>query len=305
VIILLLLGVLLAAFVYFGINYLRAASTYRASTKIQRWTATIEESKERESRGDLPGRIQRYLSLRGWNGNVLPLVAAALLLYTFCAILLNAAGIHSVFNALASFALAWVIIVTINRRIYEKRREKFRRQLMQLITMMATQIQDIGTGPQRALAQLVPQLEDPLGTEMANVLAQVSATRDLVGALTELETRYPSRAFSMFIATLEMSESVGGVGIASALRRVAAILNRDFELNEEANAEVAQTRSEFYAVTAIIAFICFVLFEKSGSTNRAAYESPMGIVGLIIGIGNYIIGLFRVRKALASAKGRD
>lgn len=303
--IIVLIAVAAAAFVFFSINYLISRRAYKNATKIQRWNAAIEDAKEREAKLTPSQRIQLYLRMRGWNGGIFPPLAGAVVLYAICAVVLTLFGIKELPDALVSFALTWVIIVGITRRLYDKRREKFRRQLMLLMTMLATQIQDLGTGPTRALGLLVPQLEEPLGSEMEKVLAQVSASRNLVDALKELATRYPSRAFTMFILTLEMSDTVGGGAIAPSLRRVAAMLQRDFELTEEARAEVAQTKSEFYAVTAIIAFICFLLFTKSGPTNTQAYESTVGIVFLVIGLANYVLGIFRVRRALSHARGND
>lgn len=299
------LALFVGAFIYYTINYFSARKAYKTATKIQRWNAAIEDAKEQEDRQSSSERFRQYLRMRGWNGGPVAPLLGVIVLYALCAVILSFLGLKEVPDAIVSFVATWIAVVSTNRRLYDKRREKFRRQLLLMITMLGTQIKDLGTGPTRALAQIVPQLEDPLGTEMTQVLAQVAASRDLVEALTELSQRYPSRAFTMFILTLEMSDTVGGVSIAPTLERLAATLQKDFDLTEEAHTEVAQTKAEFYAVTAIVAFICFILFEKSGSTNQAAYTSSFGIIALVIGLGNYAWGIWRVRRALAKAKGRD
>jgi Flp pilus assembly protein TadB len=305
VLVLLLLAIAFGAFVYFGISWLNARRSLNAATKIERWNAAIEDARDREARGPAKSRIRTALRARGWNGSLLPLVTAATLLYALCALALTVIGLPQVFAAIIGVAVAGLTVFSLNHRAYTRRHELFRRQLMQLMFMLATHIKTHGTGPQRSLTQLVPNLDDPLGYELTDVLAQVSASRNLVDALTELSERYPSRAFSMFISTLEMSDTVGGIGIAPALERVATILSKDFELTEEARAEIAQTRAEFYAVTAIVAGICFLLFSKAGSTNAAAFRSPLGLVALTVGFTNYLLGIWRVRRTLAKAKGRD
>ncbi len=293
------------ALVYFGLNYIFTRRSYKSATKIERWNATLAESKDLESRTSSGSQFTTYLRRRGWQGPATPLVIAVILIYVLVALGLSLVGFAQIPDAIVAAVLTFAIVATVNRRLFERRRDRFRRQLMQMISSLATLIQDLGTGPSRAIAQLVPQLEDPLGYEMTQVLGEVSATRDLVGSLKDLETRYPSRAFTMFIAILEMSDTVGGVSIAPALHRTAQMLARDFELTEEATAEVAQTRGEFYAVTAIIALICFILFAKSGPVNQQAYLSPLGLVAVtLVGI-NYLIGILRVRHALNQAKGRD
>ena len=111
---------------YFAYNYLTARRSYRTATKIQRWNAAIEDDREREGRGTSPDRLRLYLTRRGWNGPLLPLVIALIFIYTIVVLILGFLGIHGIIGAIASALVTWALIFSVNRHIYDKRREKFR-----------------------------------------------------------------------------------------------------------------------------------------------------------------------------------
>ena len=304
-IILVPLALAAGAFFYFTISYLSSRRSWRTATKIQRWNAQIEETQSREAKAKPSERVLAWAADKGWEGDLLPLVMVASFVYAAFTLVLFAFGITTILAALAAVPLSlftgWVSV----RVSVERRRQKFRRQLLQALNLMASQIES-GSGPQRALEQIVSQLEDPIGLEFSNALAQTVATKDLIGALTELEVHYPSRAFAMFIAALEMDRQQGG-SLAPALRQAAKMLSLEFELTEEAQAEVSQTRAEFFIVSSIIGGICVVLFAsaRSNPASLAAYTSPtdMAIIGAFI--ANFAWGCYRVLRLLNKAKGRS
>ena len=233
----------------------------------------------------------------------MPLFVGATLMYALVMLIMIGLGLNAAVAGVLAVAVCFLTVWGILRAIVERKRRLFRRQLLQALTLMASQI-EAGSGPKRALEQIVAQLEDPLGEELGAALAQTVASKDLVGALRDLSVRYPSRAFSMFIAAMEIDEMQGG-SLAPALRQAAALLSRDFELVEEAQAELSQTRSEFFIVTGIIGFICVFMFEAGGQAAHDAYTSFIGIVILSIFIANFAFGIFRVLKLLSKAKGKS
>ena len=82
------LALAFGALVFFGVNYLNSRRAYRSATKIQRWNAAIEDSREQESKGHANERLRHYLRMRGWNGSLFPLVVAVVFLYAICSLVL-------------------------------------------------------------------------------------------------------------------------------------------------------------------------------------------------------------------------
>jgi Flp pilus assembly protein TadB len=107
---------------------------------------------------------------------------------------------------------------------------------------------------------------------------------------------------TMLIAAFEIDQQVGSK-LGPVLRSAAATLDREFELNEETRAEVAQTRSEFYIVTGIILFICIYMFTIGGKIVDGAFSTPLGISVLTIFALNFAWGVFRITRILSKAKG--
>ena len=296
-----LIGVASAAFVYFLISWVTSRNAYRKSTQIQRTNAVIEESRKLEARQSLQARLSSLAAAHGWQGSLSPLAAGFSFLYAAAILAFLALGLSSVLAFIGAIpvciASVWIVI----RTMAERRKARFRRQLLQALNLMAAQIES-GSGPQRAMEQIVSQLEDPLGEELARVLAQAGASKDLIGALKDLEVRYPTRAMSMLTAALEIDRKNGGQ-LAPVLRQAAAVLEREFELTAEARAEVSQARSEFFIITAIILGICF--FMISSTSSNGAFTNFAGIVILFIFGGNFVWGIYRVMRTLGKARGQS
>jgi Flp pilus assembly protein TadB len=296
-----ILALAAAAAAYFIASWIFSQASHRRATLIQRANATIAEARRREDRPGLRAQLVQAASKRGWTGNLGPLVAGFLFFYFAVMLVLSLLGLNSIVALIVAVPVCVGIVWAIVRNLDERRQAKFRHQLLQALNLLASQI-EAGSGPQRALAQIVNQLDNPLAEELENVLSEASASKDLIGALQDLYLRYPARSLTMLIAAFEIDQQVGSK-LGPVLRSAAATLDREFELNEETRAEVAQTRSEFYIVTGIILFICIYMFTIGGKIVDGAFSTPLGISVLTIFALNFAWGVFRITRILSKAKG--
>jgi len=290
-----------AGFVFFLVNFLFARFSYKNATLIERTNAEIEASQRRNRRATLSDRWRQVTIRLGWGGSGGVILAGAGFVYAAVVLALLGFGVASpvaVSAALpACLGVSWIVV----RSFDEKRQESFRRQLLEALNLIVGQMES-GSGAQRALEQIVSQLDNPLREELERVLGEARASKDLVAAMRDMEKRYPSRALSMVVAAYEIDQLIGGA-LVPVLRQAAGLLEREFALTSEAMAEVAQTRMEFYIVTGIILGIAFFMITGSGAAGTA-FLKPTGIIVLAFAGGNFLLGIYRVLRLLASVKGQ-
>lgn len=294
-------AVCLAAFTYFIVRFVQLRSTYRGMTPIEQRYAEIHETRAQSDKVSVRERIRLEMRRLGLAEDLFPLYAALAFLYIAVAVPLRLTGLGEMVTMLAAIPVAgvaaWGLIVWRAQR----RRGAFNKQLIDLLDLVNGQILG-GVGAERALNMVTPRMPDPIRTEMLATLSAGQAGKDLLGAMRELAGRYPSRAFDMFIAALEIDRAQGAA-VGPALTQASALLKRDFALAAEAKAEIAQTKFEFLGVAGIVVGLCAYLVFGSGPENREAYSSAAGVIALAIGAGNVALGGFRFFRMMNKVKG--
>jgi tight adherence protein B len=290
-----------AAFAFVLTTYLQSRRAWRQATFIQRTNAMIDDQRKEAGRVSPLVRWRAFVASKGWAGSMVPLATVAGFLYLLVVSILVIAGFNSVLAALLALP-ACLVTARITLRVRdEQRRARFRSQLLVMMNLLAAQIES-GSGVERALGQIVSQLENPLGEELERVLAETRASRNLVEALGDLAVRYPSRAMTMFVSALDIDQKVGGV-LGPVLRQASALLEREFELAAEGRAEVSQTRSEFFILIAGITGLAFLMITRSGAQGAAAYGSTIGMILMTLAASNFLFGIYRVTRLLRKASG--
>ena len=295
-----LIALTCAGAAYFVVEYLLTRTSYRrlAKSKIQLAYMAIEEA-ERSTAVSWKDRVAARLSIAGWSGGLTPILIATGFLYAICVVVLSVLGVNDALGVFAGLPVCAGVVYLIVIRIASRRNLAFQRQLMPALGMLAAQI-EAGNGAERAIEQILPALEDPLGAELGAALAS-TVTMELVQALRQVEIRYPSRSFTLFLAALEIDRLQGGA-LAPALREASQMLQRQFDLAEEAQAEVSQAKMEFYAVGGIVGLIAFSLLSSDDPFMRDAYTSSAGIVALVISATLIGTGVLRAMRLLKKAK---
>lgn len=291
----------LAAFTYFIVRFFQLRSLYRGMTPLEQRYAEIHEARAQSDKVGIKDRLHAELRRLGLAEDLFPLFAAAAFLYVAVAVPLRLTGLDETITMLAAVpvaaATAWGLVIFRAQR----RRGAFNKQLIDLLDLVNGQILG-GVGAERALNMVTPRMPDPIRSEMLATLSAGQAGKDLLGAMRELADRYPSRAFDMFIAALEIDRAEGHA-IGAALTQASDLLKRDFALAAEAKAEIAQTKFEFLGVAGIVVGLCLYLVFGSGQDNRDMYFSAAGLVALAIGAGNVALGGFRFFRMMNKVKG--
>lgn len=298
---LLLLMLAAAGSVFFLVRGFQLQAGYRNLSQIEVKRAELEEARAREEKTTPIERLRAYLRKQGWEGDLFPFVAAMGFLYLLLLVVLRVVNVPYEIGALlalpGSAGVAWTVAAAAARQ----RRRRFNYQLTELLELVASQIES-GNGAQKALQTVVPNMQEPLRTEMNKVLDAQVASKDLIGSMRELADRYPSRAMSMFIAALEIDRAEGQA-IGPALHQSAELLKRDFALAAEAGAEISQTRGEFFAVIGIMGGISVYMIFSGDETSRAAYTSFAGLAIVAVGFANVLVGVWRFLRLLNNARG--
>lgn len=276
---------------YFFAMWVWSLSAHRSMTGTERANAEIEEKRRSEDRLSIPQRFRAFLTTNGYQGSLSPLLLAWSFGYllSVAALLLFGANplIGLLLAAPVTLGLSFAALTTYQAR----RRRLFHTQLLQLFDMLAAQL-EAGSGPARALEQVLPSLRDPLQSELARVLDATIAAKPLVEAMQDMAQRWPSRGMSMFVSALELDSETHAT-LAPALRQAAAIIQRNHDLVSEAQSELAQTKMEFYIVAGVIALLAAWMVFSGDAATRSAFMTPAGFIALMLAVGNYCWGLFR------------
>jgi Flp pilus assembly protein TadB len=295
-----IIALLGAAATWFAVLGVLAYQQQRHRTDVEKRRDLIAAQQRKAARLPIRERLPALLHRFGWDGDwFLPALGASFG-YLLCASALTFLGVNSLVGIALSIPLSFAVVQIAVRTVHAKKKTKFQQQLVQALDLFAAQLQ-AGSGPARAIMRVAPSLPDPLREELIGVIEQTRTGRTLSDAMSDVRTRYPSRAMNSFVATLKLDEMVGG-RMAPALEAAAASVRRDFELTAEANAEVAQEKMQFYFILAALGFIGFTMMQSFDDNTRSTLTSGTGMLMLGVGLLNAAIGVWRALKLFNDAK---
>lgn len=276
---------------YFLGNWLVLRRRLAAMTTIEKAQERIAADRAHDDKVPRRERIRLWMAAHGYRGDLtIPLVALGFL-YLVAGVALRVAGMSSTVAGLGAMPIAALLGYGLLTRHAGKRRAQFNAQLIQALEMLAGQM-EAGYGTQRALDMVAPNLADPLRSEFRAALDASQADNDLVGAFERLGERYPSRAFDMFLAALRIDRERGG-RLAPALRKAAAIAERQQALISEARSELAQSKQTVVGVGVIVGGAVVFILTRGHAVLWDAYLSPVGLIALPILTVNYLWGMWR------------
>lgn len=290
-----------AATAFFAARWLFDIQAERSKTEIQKRREQIDFERVQAERKTFKERIVDTADTYGWEGGLTLPLAAIGFVYLVTAAGLTLLGIDGVVGIIVAVPASIALVTGAAKAAQTKRRRQFNRQLVQALELFASQLR-AGAGPKRSIALVVSSLPEPLQTEMAWVVSQSDTNRSLGDALAELGQRYPSKAMRLFVAAIRIDE-IQGAEIAPALEQAADTVRKEFELSSEAQAELAQSRYEFFGILGLMGFILWLLVGNADPTTKAVYTSPTGIMWLTIGAANFAFGIWRVMRILNRARG--
>lgn len=294
-----LLGLAVFATVYFFFSWLSEKRRIASLSYIDRKNLQISEGLARERREER-NLIKAWLARIGYEGDMAPFLVGVAFLYLLIAAVSIVVGVSSVVALL--LALPGSIGATVSMLGYLERRRQAAAtaQMLQVLRNVITYL-EAGNPPQQAFYKAAALVGNPLRDDILGALsAQVGAV-GMGTALAPLRDRYDSPATRLLVSALEVNDIVGAK-LVPTLKQAEDIIRRQLELSAEASAEISQAKAEFIGISAIIALIAFVLLIGAGDAARQAYTSPAGVAFIILGIGNYALGVWRTLRVFRKAK---
>jgi Flp pilus assembly protein TadB len=295
-----LLGLTVAGMTFFLLNWFGEVRRYRSMTRLERLDAQIDEEQRLLERRTVGDAVNEFAVGWGLQGLWAPALGLVTVMYLALAAVLALAGIGDLVGALVALPTAALAGLFLLRSSKQREEIRFRKQLLQAFGIIAAQI-EAGDSINRALDKTVLMVEDPLRRELAAAMAQMVGTTTLTAALRPVAGRYPSRAMDLFLAALEIDETMGAK-LAPTLRQAQNTLERQFDLAAEATAEISQARAEFFGITIVMALVAFGMFSSAEGIARDAYASPLGVAVIGAVVANYAFGIMRTIRIFGKAK---
>lgn len=296
----LLIGLSFAGLIYFAINWLFASRQVRSMSYIEQRNAQIEEELRLERRGTRSERLKKRLQSIGYMGDPAPLAFGVAFGYLILAAGLSLLGVEAGKAVLISLPLAFVGTLVVIRRARAKRKEKAGEQILQLLRTTVTYL-EAGSNPAQAFQRAALLVDNPLKSDVMELLNARIGTEALSVTLEPLNEKYPSQAMTLLLAALEVNDKVGA-RLAPTLRQAERIVEQQAELSAEATAEVSQAKGEFYGIAIIIGAVGVMMIITGGETAKSAYVSPIGIIAITLGLVNFGVGIWRTLRTLKKAK---
>lgn len=286
---------------FFLTQAVTSALLRRRAPRVAQIQAELDEQNRLSRRPSVQERLRYWAGTRGYTGTLGPVVMGLSVVFLITSLVLSTFGVPSIAALILAVPLSWAVVGVIGGSLAAKRKALFDRQLLDALVSLSSRL-DSGIGIQRALRQTQAASRPPLRTELGLALEQAEATRDLVGPLKELSQRYPSRAFDLFVAALQVDDSVGS-RIEPAIKEAARTMQRDFALVEEAKAEISQAKSEFYGILVVMSVISVLMLTTLDPSSRERLFSPAGVLVLLFCAGWAGTGVVLALNAMRSAAG--
>jgi tight adherence protein B len=296
-------AVVAGAAVFFLGQVVRSLLVRRNLSKIEIAYLSREEARRKTgNRASFTERLRDRLARMGYDTTLGPVVVAVGVIYLLASLAVRLVGFGGIVPFLLSLPITagvtWIAVL----RAAARRRAAFDRQLMSVLNQVSDQLL-AGYVPQRAFETVVATVGEPLHSEMSAALAAAATNRDLVGELRLLAVRYPSRAFDLLIAALEVNEELGG-SLEPSLRQSAGILASGFELAEEAKAEVSQAKAEYYGILVVLSIIAFAVYRANTEAINEALSSFVGVLILGAALAWAGVGVFVAQRMFAKVGNR-
>lgn len=296
------LGILVstgAMFFFFYWVFIRLA--WRRLTPVDQ-AEIIRRQNMKKDRRSLQERFQVYIrQYTGLKGSFGPLIYGWLIAVAAAFAGGVAAGLGLLTAVVVSLPISFLIVLFMAKRTTRMRKTRFERQLMTAMALIATQL-EAGGGLKRSFERVIEVVEDPLQGEMITLLNQVESGSTMVEATIEMGRQFPSSAMKLFVAALEADAASPGGRLAPVLQSIGSGLEKQFELRAEAEAEIAQSKYQFYGIVGGLTVIGLLMFNMGGAQTRSAFMSPVGLLIMIPILSNAVFGVWRIMRMFNVAK---
>ena len=227
----------------------------------------------------------------------LPLRPAEVLFFYLAAAVIGgvlvALLVSAFWGLIAAAAIAvvpWVVLKT----LAERRTRAFTEQLPDMLQLMSTSLRS-GFSVLQGLDAVSRQLQDPIGKEMRQVVAEGELGRPVVAALDDVARRVRSEDFSWVVSAIGIQREIGG-NLAELLDIVAATMLARARLRREAKTLTAEGRLGAVIISILPIAIGLFVYAVNPSYINPLLHSGAGEILFYGSIGLAIVGILWIRR---------
>ncbi|WP_051713258.1 type II secretion system F family protein [Spirillospora albida] len=194
------------------------------------------------------------------------------------ALLVLAVLLSPLLGILLGPAAAWAGTAAYRRRRASRRTRRFAEQLPDALQLVVGSLRS-GFSLGQALAALVRESADPVGTEFGRALAETRIGVDLEDALERTAERTACRDLSWLVMAIRIQREVGG-NLAEIMETAVETMRERARLRRHVHALTAEGRLSAYVLIALPICVGGWMFLMRGEYVRVLYTEPIGIAML-------------------------
>lgn len=195
-----------------------------------------------------------------------------------------------------SVALALMLPYLVLQRIAASRRSKVEKQFPVALDIFVRALRS-GHPVASAIELLTREMEDPIGTEFGIVADEVTYGSDLVSALNSMAERWDLEDMRMFVVSLAVQSETGG-NLAEILENLAKVIRERASMYMKVRALSSEGRMTGWMLTVLPIFAFVTTFLGSPEFYLDVIEDPIFIIGSIVLVSLYVIGVLTIRKMI-------
>jgi tight adherence protein B len=209
------------------------------------------------------------------------------LVITVFAFLLGWVIAQSILVGLGAALIVYLVPGIMLRLSVNRRREKFSRQLVDVLVLMTGAVR-AGFSLLQAIEVVTRELGPPASEEFLRVVREVSLGRTLHQALNDLAERMEDRDLNLLVTAVNIQYQVGG-NLAYMLSSVTETIRERIRLFGEVRVLTTQSRMTAYVLSLLPFFVFGILFMIAPSYmirlfDRSIICIPLGaLTGIILG----------------------
>ena len=209
------------------------------------------------------------------------------LVITVFAFLLGWLIAQSILVGLGAALIVYLVPGIMLRLSVNRRREKFSRQLVDVLVLMTGAVR-AGFSLLQAIEVVTRELGPPASEEFLRVVREVSLGRTLHQALNDLAERMEDRDLNLLVTAVNIQYQVGG-NLAYMLSSVTETIRERIRLFGEVRVLTTQSRMTAYVLSLLPFFVFGILFMIAPSYmirlfDRSIICIPLGaLTGIILG----------------------
>jgi tight adherence protein B len=213
---------------------------------------------------------------------------------TIVGLILGAALLRHVILALVVGAVAAAAPTIALRVALNRRSDKLREQLPDVLTIMASSLR-AGHSFLQALDTVAKEISQPAATEFQRVVAEIRLGRGAEDAMEAMAERVGSEDFKWAVLAVNIQREVGG-NLAEILDTVADTLRERAMIRREIRVLTSEGRLSAWVLTLLPMGIALYMFAVNPDYISLLVTTTIGLVMLITALALLVIGVVWMRK---------